>query len=136
MVKKQSVPCYVRNGGVHNIVNVPFGQFTRLALRKLVQQLLKSAQTFETMFVVEVTEANVKILKALDEILSLNLKPKENRQNAVLLTTAHEKNLKPTARQHGNEEEINLVSLALSCGLLVILFLLAAHVQYLESFVY
>lgn len=133
MKRKISVPCYVNNGGVHNIVNIPIGQFTRAALKSLCRELLQSAQQFETMFVCEVTERKVKIIKALAEILDLNLKPKENRRKAIVLTTVHEKNLKPSALQPGNEEEINLVSFSLSCGLITILFLLAAHIQYLES---
>lgn len=132
MKRKVSVPCYINNGGVHNIVNIPFGQFTRAALKRFVNELLQSAKQFETMFVCKVTDRNLKVLKALAEILSLNLKPKGNRRQANLLTTVYEKNLKPSALQQGNEEEINLVSFSLSCGLITLLFLLAAHIQYLE----
>lgn len=133
MKQKTSIPCYVNNGGVHNIVNIPMGQFTRAALKQFCRELLQSAQKFETMFVAEVTDRKLKIIRALAEILDQNLKPKENRRKAMLLTTAHEKNLKPSALQQGNEEEINLVSLSLSCGLITLLFLLAAHIQYLEN---
>ena len=133
MSRKTSIPCYVNNGGVHNIVNIPFGQFTRAALKSFVNELLQSAQQFETMFICKVTDRNLQILKALAEILSFNLKPKENRRKAKLLTTVHEKNLKPSALQTGNEEEINLVSLSLSLGLITLLFLIAAHIEYLEA---
>lgn len=133
MKQKTSIPCYVNNGGVHNIVNIPMGQFTRAALKQFCRELLQSAQQFETMFVAEVTDRKLKIIRALAEILDQNLKPKENRRKAMLLTTAHEKNLKPSALQQGKEEEINLVSLSLSCGLITLLFLLAAHIQYLEN---
>lgn len=133
MSRKISVPCYVNNGGVHNIVNIPMGQFTRAALKQFCRELLQSAQQFETMFVAEVTDRRLKIIHALAEILDQNLKPKENRRKAKLLTTVHEKNLKPATLQQGNEEEINLVSFSLSCGLITLLFLLAAHIQYLEN---
>lgn len=136
MPKKQSIPCYVNNGGVHNIVNVPFGQFTRLHLKQFAQELLKSASTFETMYVAQVTEKNLKLLKGLVQILSLNLKPKQNRRGAIVLTAANEKNLKPSVPKQGNDEEVNLVSFALSVGLITLLFLLAAHIEYLESCAY
>lgn len=136
MVKKHSIPCYVANGGEHNIVNVPLGIFTRLRLRRFVQQLLKSAQQFETMFVVKFDTKDLQLLQSLDKILSLNLKPKSNRAAAKILTAAGEKNLKPTARQHGKDEFVNLVELSVSLGLIVLLFIVAAHIEYVEALSY
>ena len=85
------------------------------------------------MFVAEVTERDLALLEGLNKILDLNLKPKENRREARVLTAANEKNLKPTAQEHGSEKEINLVGFSLSCGLIALLFLLASHIEYLES---
>lgn len=136
MVKKHSIPCYIANGGVHNVVNVPLGIFQRLRLRRFVHTLLKSAQQFETMFVAKVDEKDLQLLEGLHKILNLDLKPKANRRKAKLLTAAHERNLKPSAAQKSNDEFVNLVSLSLSLGLITLLFLIAARVQYLEALSY
>lgn len=134
-MKQKSVPCYVPNGGVHNIINVPMGAFVRLRLKKLVNKLLGSYKHFETFIAIQPEDADIKLLNALDAIMSLNLKPKQTRTKAKALLAAHEKNLKPTSGVKA-EEEINLISLAISVGLIVILFLLAASAEYSENMLY
>lgn len=133
MSKKHSIPCYIANGGEHFIVNVPLGQFTRVRIKHLCQDLLKNLGTFETMLVAKATPYNVKVLKALVDILSLDLKPKTARSAANNLLAAHEKNLKPSARELGKEEDLNLVKFAIACGLIGICFLIVAHLNYLEA---
>ena len=49
------------------------------------------------------------------------------------LLAANEKNLKPSEGETANEESLNLVSFAVKCGLILACFLLAAHLEYLQS---
>lgn len=130
-MKQKSVPCYVPNGGVHNIINVPMGAFVRLRLKKLVARLLASYSHFETFIAIQPEEADIKLLNALDAIMALNLKPKATRTKARTLLSTHEKNLKPTP-QDQEEERINLVGVAISVGLVILLFIIAAHLEYQE----
>lgn len=132
-MRKFSVPCYVQNGGVHNIVNIPLGQFTRYRLRQLVRELLRNGKKLETFVAAKATPKTIQLLAALDEILGMNLKPKESREAANILTTATEKNLKPTAAKAASEEEVNLVSFSISCGLIVLCYMVGAFIQYLEN---
>ena len=136
-MRKSSVPCYVRNGGEHEIINIPMGQFTRWRLKLLVRELLKNGKTLETFVAAKASDATINLLEGLLKILSLNLKPKENRSTAWGLTTATEKNLKPTQRKDGSEEEdLNLVQFAVSCGLVTIAYLIGAMLHYFEGFYY
>ncbi len=135
-MKKQSVPCYVANGGVHNIVNLPLGQFTRWRLKLLVRELLKNGKSLETFVAAKATPHTIKLLEGLAKILDLNLKPKQNREAADILTTATEKNLKPTARPAANTQYLNLVQFSISCGLVVLCYLIGAFLQYMEALSY
>lgn len=135
-MRKFSVPCYVQNGGVHNIVNIPLGQFTRYRLRQLVRELLRNGKQLETFVAAKATPKTIQLLAALDKILGLNLKPKESREAANILTTAAEKNLKPTVAKAASEKEVNLVSFSVSCGLIVLCYMIGAFLQYLEGFNY
>lgn len=132
-MKKQSVPCYVANGGVHNIVNVPLGQFTRYQLKQLCRELLRTGKTLETFVAAKATMKTIKLLEGLLKILDLNLKPKSSREAAVHLLTEYEENLKPTARRQGKEEVQNLVSFSISCGLITLCYMVGAFLQYLET---
>lgn len=132
-MKKQSVPCYVANGGVHNIVNVPLGQFTRYQLKQLCRELLRTGKTLETFVAAKATPKTIHLLEGLLKILDLNLKPKSSREAAVHLLTANEKNLKPTARRQGKDEVENLVSFSISCGLITLCYMVGAFLQYLET---
>lgn len=136
-MRKTSIPCYVKNGGVHDVVNIPLGAWTRVRLKHLCRELLKSQSTLQTFCAAKATSHNMALIKGLLEILSLNLKPKSNREAAVVLTSANEKNLKPTQRMKGSDEETtNLVQFSISCGLIALLYLLAAHLEYLEALSY
>lgn len=136
-MKKQSVPCYVNNGGVHNIVNLPLGQFSRYQLKSLCKELLSHLETLETFVAAKATPQNITLLRGLVELLSLNLKPKVNRRMAMVLTSANEKNLKPTAPSETNgESEVNLVDFAVKFSLLALLFVLSSMLQYCESLNY
>jgi hypothetical protein len=132
-MKKQSVPCYVANGGVHNIVNVPLGQFTRYQLKQLIRELLKTGKTLETFVAAKATKKTIKLLEGLLRILDLNLKPKSSREAAIHLLTEYEENLKPTARRQGKEEVKNLVSFSISCGLITLCYMVGAFLQFLEN---
>lgn len=137
MTKKQSVPCYVRNGGIHGILNIPLGMFSRVRLLNFCKELLKSQSTLETFMAAKATEKNLVLIRGLIQILSLDLKPKENRREAQALTAAVEKNLKPKQRENGSEQEkVNLVQFAISCGLIALIYILAAHLEYLENLNY
>lgn len=136
MSHSKSIPCYVPNGGEHYIVNIPLGQFTRLYLKRLVNELLRNYQTFGTMVVAKATPKTIQLLSGLSKILDVNLKPKENRQQFRVLTTATEKNLKPTAAKSADDQAFNIVTFAVSCGLVAIMFILAGHLDYLESLKY
>lgn len=131
-MRKKSIPCYLPNGGEHNVVNIPMGQFTRARLKQLCRELLENLQTFETMVVAKATTQNVKLIRGLYQILDIDYKPRAARRRAEILTSVYEKNLKPTTPNDGEEELVNLVSLAVSCGLITLLYLLAAHIEYLE----
>lgn len=131
-MKKVQVPCYLRNGGKHQIVNVPFGIFTRVELRKLVRELLDRHKTLQTFVAAEATPRTIALLQGLEHILSMNLKPKTLRQKEQCWYAAHEKNLKQLTTQYGTDEVVNLVQVAVSCSLVAILFLLAAHLDYLQ----
>lgn len=132
-MKKQSVPCYVANGGVHNIVNVPLGQFTRYQLKQLCRELLRTGKTLETFVAAKATTKTIKLLEGLLKILDLNLKPKSSREAAIHLLTDYEENLKPTARRQGKEEVQNLVSFCISCGLISLCYMVGAFLQFLEN---
>lgn len=83
------------------------------------------------------TEKNLVLIRGLVKILSLDLKPKANRREAETLTAANEENLKPKQRENGSEQEkVNLIQFAISCGLVAILYIIAAHLEYLESLNY
>lgn len=88
------------------------------------------------MVAIQPQAGDIKLLNALVEILSLNLKPKATRSEALALLAAHEKNLKPFKRLDGKDELCNLVQFSLSCGLIAILFMLASHLCYLEAMNY
>ena len=133
MSHKKSIPCYVPNGGEHFVVNIPMGIFTRVRLKNLCKELLQNLQTFETMIVAKATKKNVQILEGLVKILDLDYKPLANRSAAQTLLTAVEKNLKPTATSHEDEEEVNLISFSVSCGLIAVIFMLVAHLDYLQT---
>ena len=131
-MSKKSIPCYIPNGGEHFVVNIPMGQFTRVRLKNFCKELLENLQTFETMFVAKATERNVKLLQGLVQLLDIDFKPKENRRAAIELTTANEKNLKPEEAARRNERIVNLVSLSVKCGLILLMFLFVFHLNYLE----
>lgn len=132
-MSKKSIPCYIPNGGEHFIVNIPMGQFTRVRLKNFCKELLSNLQTFETMFVAQATEKNRQLLEGLVSLLEIDFKPKENRRAAELLTTANEENLKPSRREIGNERFVNLVSLSVKAGLIILMFLFVFHLNYLET---
>lgn len=132
-MSKKSVPCYIPNGGEHFIVNIPLGQFTRVRLKHFCREQLQNLQTFETMLVAKATQQNVKLLRGLLALLEIDFKPKENRGAALTLTAENEKNLKPSMPLAGSERIVNLVDVSVKFGLIVILFLLAFHLNYLES---
>lgn len=133
-MRKISVPCYIKNGGHMHIINVPMGVFVRLRLKRLCDELLARAAVLQTFVAAEATPATLELLRGLSKILSLNLKPKKSREAANTLLADNEINLsKKVSLSANEEEEINLVSFAISCGLIAILFLLGAHLNYLES---
>lgn len=131
-MKQKQIPCYVPDGGVHNVVNVPMGIFTRAELRKLIRELLANWRKFETMVVAPATPRTLKLLQGLDNFLQHDLKLKSSRKVASALLSANEKNLKPRQREQGTDFRQDMLILSLQCGLVVILFLLAAHLEYLE----
>lgn len=111
--------------------------FTRARLLNLCKELLKSHTTLETFMAAKATEKNLTLIRGLVQILSLNLKPKGNRREAEALTSAYEKNLKPSLRENGSEQEkVNLIQFAISCGLIALIYILAAHLEYLENLNY
>ena len=131
-MKHRQIPCYVPDGGVHNVVNIPMGIFTRAELRRLIRELLANWRKFETMVVAPATPRTLKLLQGLDNFLQHDLKLKRNREDALTLLAANEKNLKPRKRELGEDFRQDMLLLSLQCGLVVILFLLAAHLEYLE----
>lgn len=133
MSQFKSIPCYIPNGGEHFIVNLPLGQFTRVRLKLFCKEQLKNLQTFETMLVAKATAQNVQLLRGLLALLELDLKPKVNRTKAENLTSANEENLKPCARAQRNERIVNMVTFAGQCGLILLMFLLVFHLNYLET---
>lgn len=135
-MRKKSIPCYIANGGEHDVVNIPLGQFTRWRLKLLVHELLRTRQTLETFVAAKATPKNVQLLEALAKILALNLKPKENRAAAITLQSAVEKNLKPKAASADTDETINLVQFSIKCGLIVVCFLVGAFMQQCEGIIY
>lgn len=136
-MKKKSIPCYVNNGGVHNVVNLPLGQYARWQLKLLCKELLAHLEKLETFVAAKATQQNVTVIRGLLQILSLDLKPKGNRREAEILTTAYEKNLKPSQPLLANEEEeLNLVDFAVKVSLVAILFILGGMLQYFESLNY
>lgn len=135
-MRKKSIPCYVSNGGIHNVVNIPMGQFTRSRLKDLIRELLKSGKTLETFVAAKATPKTIQLLEGLLKILDLNLKPKSSREAATNLITVNEKNLKPKSQVRGSEEEVNLLSFSLSCGLIALCYLVSAFLEYLEGISY
>lgn len=136
MTKVQSVPCYLRNGGEHNVVNIPMGIFVRLKLKKLCKELLRTQKTLGTFCACTAEKEKIQLLEGLVKILSLDLKPTNSRREGKHLLTENEKNLSQSDRQVSHEKVVNLVSFSLSCGLIALLFLLASHLEYLEQFNY
>lgn len=133
MSHKKSIPCYLPNGGGNNIVNVPFGIFTRVELKILVGELLKNLQLFETMLVAKATERNVKLLRGLDAFLAMgDLKPKSKREAAQNLLAENEKNLKQNERDEGTGG-LNLVDFSIKCGLIALCYLITAHLEYCQN---
>lgn len=130
-MKKQSVPCYIRNGGEHEIVNIPLGMCARVHLKMLCRELLQHAKTLETFVAAKATPQTINLLIGLLKILSIDLKPKANREAGKSLCAANEKNLKPSA-QSLTDETVNLVQFAISCGLVALLFIGAAFLENLE----
>lgn len=131
-MSKKSVPCYIPNGGEHFIVNIPLGQFTRVRLKNFCKELLANLQTFETMFVAKATQRNIMLLQGLVALLDIDYKPKKNRAQAIELTAANEENLKPETCVVSDERVVNVVDLSVRFGLIVLLFLAAFHLNYLE----
>lgn len=132
-MRKTSIPCYVKNGGVHEVVNIPLGQFTRHQLKKLCRELLKSAKTLETFVAAKATPKTINVLEGLLAILDLNLKPKTAREAANNLTTAYEENLKQDKRELGQQQTVNLVDFSIKCGLIVFCYLMSAMLAYFEQ---
>lgn len=133
MKRKTCVPCYVKNGGLHNIVNVPLGLFTRAKLLNLCRELLKHQKSLETFFAAKATPETVFLLQGLVRLLSLDLKPKKNRAEGQILTTALDKNLSPGRSSEADFEELNLVDFAVKCGVIALLFALGMFLEYLET---
>lgn len=132
-MSKKSIPCYVPNGGVHNVLNIPLGMFQRMELKKFLRELDARQRDFQTMFVAHATRANIALVRGLLQILDIDIKKKATRREAVHLLSAHEKNLKHNSTAADQQTQVNFVDLSLSFGLLAILFILAAHINYLES---
>lgn len=130
---KKSIPCYIPNGGEHFVINIPFGFFQRVQLKRLVNELLERGQVLGTFVAAEASAQNLRLLKGLARILDIDLKPIERRREAEALLAANEENLKQFLGRPANLEDVNLVSLSVSCGLIVALFLLAAHLEYLQN---
>lgn len=133
MANKHSIPCYVTNGGVHDVVNIPLGMWQRIELRKLIRELLTHQKNLVTILAANATPQAVQVLKGLYEILGLDLRPQATRGKATALLTENEKNLKQSAKQVSESSFVNLVSFSVSCGLIAILFLVAAHIEYLSN---
>lgn len=132
-MRQKSIPCYVNNFGVHNVLNIPLGMFQRITLKKFLRELDKRQREFQTFFVAEATPATISLVRGLLQILEINLKLKGTRRKAEQLLTAHEKNLKHIEALDNQQAEQNLVALSISCGLIGLCFLLAAHIEYLSQ---
>ena len=130
-MRKKSIPCYIKNGGVHNVVNVPMGIFTRAELCKLVRRLLVSLENLETFVAAEATPRTIKLLQGLDKFLSVDLKSRSSRPDACTVLAVNEKNLKPSQPTNGDETPLNFVDFSIKCGLLVIEYIIAAHLEFL-----
>lgn len=133
MTKLQSVPCYIRNGGVHNILNLPLGINARATLAKICKELLITQKTLQTFCACHVSQAELQLLSGLVKILQTDLRPKANREAVRVCLSENEKNLNRSKREAGKDEVVNLVSLSVSVGLIALLFLFGAHVEYLET---
>lgn len=132
-MRKKSIPCYIKNGGVHNVVNVPMGIFTRAELCKLVRRLLASLKNLETFVAAEATPRTVKLLQGLDNFLSVDLKSRSSRPEASTLLAVNEKNLKLSQPTIGDEAQLNFVDFSVKCGLIALLYIIAAHLEYLSN---
>lgn len=132
-MRKKSIPCYIKNGGVHNVVNVPMGIFTRAELCKLVRRLLASLKNLETFVAAEATPRTIKLLQGLDKFLSVDLKSRSSRPDACTVLAVNEKNLKPSQPTHGDEASLNFVDFSIKCGLIVLAYVIAAHLEFLSN---
>lgn len=134
MLHSKSLPCYIANGGAHGIVNVPMGIFTRLELKKLVRVLLQHHRTLGTFVAAPASPRTLQLLRGLEAFLEFDLKPKAERSEAEKLLAVNEKNLSQAKTLSGSGgEPFNMVTFAVSCGLIAFLFMLQAHLNYLES---
>lgn len=132
-MNKKQIPCYLPNGGTHQIVNVPLGIFTRAELRRLVRELLDHHKQLGTFIAAEATPRVLSLLNGLHVILGLNLKPAAVRRKAAYWYAANEKNLKRLAVNEETGEVVDLVKVAASFGLIAIIFLIVAHLDYLQA---
>lgn len=133
MSHKKSIPCYIANGGVHNVVNFPMGVFMRGEMKKLCRELLKNLDCLQTFVAAEATPRTIKLLRGLSAMLEVDLKPIKNRRMAKRLLSANEKNLKPSEMKNGSDDDFNMVDFAVSCGLIGLLYILSAHLEYLAN---
>lgn len=85
-----------------------------------------------TFVAAEATPRILALLEGLTHILSLNLKPKAVRKKEQCWYAAYEKNLKQKQLQLEEDEVVNLVHAAISFGLIAIIFLIAAFLEYSE----
>ena len=88
---------------------------------------------FQTFFAAKATAANISLVRGLLKILDVDFKRRATRRKAMHLLAAHEKNLKPNSSAIDQTEETNIVALAISCGLIGLCFLFAAHIEYLST---
>lgn len=130
-MRKQSVPCYIANGGVRQIVNVPMSWLVRVKLLQFCKELKRHGRSLETFYAAQVSAERDRLLDAMITILGTNFKLKNARSAYPSLTTAKEK--KPKSSQEVLDiNEVNMVDLSIKCGLIVALFLLGSFIQYLE----
>lgn len=128
----KKLPCYIENGGYHDVLNVPMSLPMRASLVQLCRRLIASQAKLDTIMAAEYRPQFLSVSKALVQILTADFRRKANRRAVVDCYAAHEKNLKSeTARDC---DDFDIFQFAIAVGLVGSIFLFASLIP--DPFIY
>ena len=128
----KNLPKFVPDGESHGTLNVPLSFTMRQSLARLLKRLMATKRELDTIMACEATEEFESLATNLYEILICNFRLKRNRDKVKHCFAAHEKNLSPAEAKITDKDNFSLADFAITCGLILAIFLMIGHLDYIQ----